>query len=280
MTAIRSGVGWVLWAIAGAAVLAYVSLGGLAVVELVRLDWLASEPFEFIAVSAVAGSAVVSIGGAVRPMWHAVMGGRAVARLLSSAVPTIPAAALSLGTQLGIADRIDVVASGEVIAVTRGLLRPRILLSTGLLETLDSAELTAVLVHERHHLRRRDPIRLLAGRVFAGFGWFLPLVRWWVRRQALRCELVADRAATTTTGVAAVAGALLKLADLSMPVVAGVSAAGNLPDRVAQLEGQAPSGWARRVWWLTGATLLNLGGFSAAAICCTGLGVMMAGGMS
>jgi len=45
------------------------------------------------------------------------------------------------------------------------MLRPRILLSTGLVEALDTAELTAVLVHERrHHLHRRDPLRAAAAR--------------------------------------------------------------------------------------------------------------------
>jgi hypothetical protein len=33
-------------------------------------------------------------------------------------------------------------------------------------------------------------------------------------------------------------------------------------------------------WLLAGATVANLAGLSAAAICCTGLGVAMAGGMT
>src|SRR2546421_8523116 len=78
------------------------------------------------------------------------------------------------------------VATGEAFAVTHGLRRPRILLSTGLVEALDAAELTAVLVHERHHLWRWDPLRLLAARLLAGYGWFLPLLRWWGQRLALR----------------------------------------------------------------------------------------------
>lgn len=281
MRPIRSRVGWLLWPLAGVAVLAHMSLGVLAAVELARLDWLASEPYEFTAVSVVAGTAVLAMAGALRVAWAAARGNRALARLRRSIGRPFPAQVLAVAGPLGIADRVDVIATGEVMAVTYGLRRPRILLSTGLVETLDRAELTAVLVHERHHLRRWDPVRLLAGRVAVGYGWFLPLLRWWMQRSALRCELAADRAATSTTGVAAVAGALLKLADRPVPAaVAAVNPAGNLPDRVAQLEGQAAPRRARRVWWLAGATLVNLGGLSAAAICCTGLGVMMAGGMT
>jgi hypothetical protein len=62
--------------------------------------------------------------------------------------------------------------------------------------------------------------------------------------------------------------------------VAAVNPAGNLPDRIAQLEGQPPARRARLGWLLAGATLANLAGLSAAALCCTGLGVAMLGGMS
>ena len=98
---------------------------------------------------------------------------------------------------------------------------------------------------------------------------------------ALRRELAADRAATASAGVSAVAGALLKLGDLPAPAaVAAINPMGNLPDRIAQLEGHAPARRLRLAWLLAGATLANLCGLSAAAICCTGLGVAMAGGMT
>jgi beta-lactamase regulating signal transducer with metallopeptidase domain len=174
-----------------------------------------------------------------------------------------------------------VIAAGEAFAVTHGLLRPRILLSAGLVDVLDAAELMAVLVHERHHVVARDPLRLLAGRLLAGYGWFLPLLPWWTRRVALRRELAADRAATTRAGVAAVAGALLKLADRPAPaLLVAANPAGNLPERIAALEGRRSPrrGWRGWVWG--GATVLNLGGLLAAATCCTGLGVVMLGGMT
>src|SRR5262245_10156453 len=113
VTAIRSRAGWLLWPLAAAAVLAHVSLGVLAVVELSRLGWLTSEPYEFTAVVAVAASAVVAVAGASRVTLSAVRGARALAQLLSSAGRSLPGPALSVAGPLGIADRIDVIANDE-----------------------------------------------------------------------------------------------------------------------------------------------------------------------
>jgi Zn-dependent protease with chaperone function len=272
---------WLWWPVATLVVAGHLGLGLLAVVEYARLDWLSSEPYELTAVTVVAASALLAVVGALRVIWPTARGNRVLGRLLRVANRPLPAPVRTVAEALGIADRIDVVAITDAFAVTHGLLRPRILLSTGLVKALDAAELTAVLVHERHHMRRRDPLRLLATRIAAGYGWYLPLLGWWARRLALRRELAADRAATTSTGVAAVAGALLKLADLPVPAaVAAVNPMGDLPDRIAHLEGRTPVRRWGLAWLLAGASLANLAGLSAAAICCTGLGVAMAAGMT
>jgi Zn-dependent protease with chaperone function len=281
MTRLRSRLGWVLWPLAVVAVLAHLGLGMLAIVEFARLDWLTSVPFEFTAVSVVAGSGALAVAGAIWVVRRASRGARALRRLHRLAGQPQPVPVRVAAEALGIAERVDVIGTSEAFAVTHGLVRPRIVLSTGLVEALDPSELTAVLVHERHHLLRRDPLRLLAARVLAGYGWYLPVLGWYTRRLTLRRELAADRAATANAGVAAVAGALLKLADLPAPAaVAAVNPMGNLPDRIAQLEGQRPAARALRGWLLAGATVANLGGLSAAAVCCAGLGVAMAGGMT
>ena len=281
MTAVRVRIGWLLWPLAVAAVLTHLGLGTLAALEYARLHWLFSEPYEGTAVGVMVGSAALAIVGAVRVAWPTARGTYALRRLLHSASRPLPTPVRAVAESLGIADRVDMVAGGEAFAVTHGLLRPRILLSTGLVDVLDRAELTAVLVHERHHLSRRDPLRLLAARLLAGYGWFLPLLGWYARRLAVRRELAADRAATMRAGVAAVAGALLKLADLPAPAaVAAVNPAGDLPDRIAQLEGERPRRRTWLGWLLAGATAANLAGLAAAAICCAGLGVAMVGGMT
>lgn len=97
------------------------------------------------------------------------------------------------------------------MALCHGLLRPRLLISAGLLRDLSSNELRAVLHHEREHLRRYDPLRLLLARAFAEA---LPSRRAFqelAARLPLAQELAADRAAIAAVGPHALARALLKV---------------------------------------------------------------------
>jgi hypothetical protein len=280
MTVVRLRAGWVVWPVAVVAVLVHLGLAVLAVVEYARLDWIRAVPFETGAVGVITASGVLAVAGAARVVWSTRRGGRALGRLLRSARRPLTAPLRAAASDLGILDRLEVVATGEAFAVTHGLVRPRILVSTGLVDTLGPAELAAVLVHERHHVQRRDPLRLLAARLAAGYGWYLPVLAWWARRLALGRELAADRAATAGTGVAAVAGALLKLADLPAPVaVAAVNPRGSLPARIAQLEGQPPTRRPRLGWIGAGTSLTSLAVLSIAGMCCAGMAsAVVAGG--
>jgi Zn-dependent protease with chaperone function len=189
---------------------------------------------------------------------------------------------------LGIAGRVDLIAEVGPFALTVGLWRPRIMVSTGLLSTLSAAELAAVLVHERCHLRRRDPLRLLATGLLAGYGVILPLSAHLADRAALRRELAADRDALTHAGRGAVAGALLKLADTtlrphtraaSLAMGARRDPAGSLHARIAQLEDGRPP--RRRLARLgLAVTTGNLALVAAASLCCVGLSQALPGGIA
>jgi hypothetical protein len=95
MTAPRSAVGWLWWPVTALVVAGHLGLGVLAVVEYVRLDWLASEPYELTAVTVVAASAVLAVTGGLRVAWPAARGHRALRRLLSSTAPAAAGAAAS-----------------------------------------------------------------------------------------------------------------------------------------------------------------------------------------
>ncbi len=277
MTVVRLRAGWAVWPVAVGAVLAHLGLAVLAVVEYARLDWIRAVPFETGAVGVITASGVLAVAGAARVAWSTRRGGRALGKLLRSARRPVPAPLRAAASDVGILDRLEVVATDEAFAVTHGLIRPRVLVSTGLVETLGPAELAAVLVHERHHVQRRDPLRLLAARLVAGYGWYLPVLGWWARRFALGRELAADRAATAGAGVA---GALLKLADLPAPVaVAAVNPRGSLPARIAQLEGQPPTRRPRLGWIGAGTSVTSLAVLSIAGMCCAGMAsAVVAGG--
>jgi hypothetical protein len=78
------------------------------------------------------------------------------------------------------------------LAFCAGLVRPRIYISTGALAMLDKPALQAVLRHEQHHLRCRDPLRLAVGRVLSGALFFVPGITTLVRDQQSLAELAAD----------------------------------------------------------------------------------------
>jgi Zn-dependent protease with chaperone function len=125
-------------------------------------------------------------------------------------------------------------------AFCAGLLRPRVYLTTGALAILDEQALDAVLMHERHHARRRDPLRLAASRVLARALFFLPGLGELGRRRETIGEIGADLAAIdgAPANRSALARAMLSFSDASSddgPV--GID-----PVRVDHLLGEPP-GW-------------------------------------
>jgi hypothetical protein len=131
------------------------------------------------------------------------------------------------------------VADVQPRAFCAGLLRPRVYLSTGALAILDDSALNALLAHERHHVRRHDPLRLAAGRVLARALFFLPALGDLVERQQALAELSADESAVNAAPAnrSALARAMLSFSDAP-------SSGGSIgidPARVDYLLGEPPS---------------------------------------
>ena len=118
-------------------------------------------------------------------------------------------------------------------AFCAGLLRPRVYISEAALE-LPAGELTAVLAHEAHHRRLRDPLRVALARAIGEGLFFLPAARRLPERYDAVAELAADRAAVRAAGAPSLASALLAF-QRTGPVVVGIS-----PERVGHLLGDAP----------------------------------------
>ena len=283
MSRLRRAAGASCWPVLGAAVAAHAGLAVLAVAEYATLGWLLRTRFDLAAVTLVLASALAGLAACVRVAMQAAGGSRELRRLVRSARRPLPPAVWSAATALGLAGRVDLVRAGEPFAVTYGLARPRILISDDLARALSPAELLAVLAHERYHLLHRDPARLLAGRLLAAYGCYLPAARWLAGRMALRRELAADRAAAGRAGRGALAAALLKLASMPpCPAVAAASPAGDpagsLEARVAQLEHghppQSPLGPARLLASSGGLAVLT-----AAGMCCAGLAQALPAGV-
>jgi Zn-dependent protease with chaperone function len=140
------------------------------------------------------------------------------------------------------AERLDgvlVVDDERPRAFCAGLLRPRVYVTSGALAILDEHGQAAVLTHERHHARCRDPLRLATNRVLARALFFLPALHELGLRQQALAEISADE---RTIGEApgnreALASAMLSFADSA----GGDESVGIDPARVDYLLGESPS---------------------------------------
>src|SRR5260370_35867216 len=100
----------------------------------------------------------------------------ALIRSLVSRRVTTPRRVATLAAALEIAGRVDVVADRRPFSFCYWFRDPRICLSTALVRRLTNEELRAVLIHERYHLRHRDPLRLVVARYFAAGLYVVPVV--------------------------------------------------------------------------------------------------------
>lgn len=139
-------------------------------------------------------------------------------------------------------------------AFCAGLLRPRVFVSNSAVEHLTQEELAAVLTHERHHARLRDPLRLMAAGVLADALFFLPAIRHIRERYATVAELAADEAVVTQPGGReALASAMLAFGETPHGSVVGLS-----NERVDHLLDGGPLRWRLRISLLV-TTLVALG---------------------
>jgi hypothetical protein len=124
-------------------------------------------------------------------------------------------------------------------AFCAGLLRPRVYVSSGAVALLDELALGAVLLHERHHARRHDPLRLATGRVIARALFFAPGLKELLARQQALAELSADESALRAAAEnrSALARAVLTFSERSAPD----DPSSVDPERVEYLLGEPPS---------------------------------------
>jgi bla regulator protein blaR1 len=139
------------------------------------------------------------------------------------------------------------------VAFCAGWLRPRVYVSTGVLDRLSESELRAVLAHERQHRALRDPLRLAVGRVLCQALFFLPVLGALHSDYADAAELTADAAALVALDGA---GAPLASAMLTLGATGADGEVTISPRRVDALLGQ-PVDW-QRPRLLLGAALMTL----------------------
>ena len=167
-----------------------------------------------------------------------------IRRLVAQKI-ALPSSVVVAARGLDLDGRIDVVTDERPFSFCYWFLRPRICLSTALVERLDSDELRAVLYHERYHLRQRDPLRQIVARYFAAGLYVVPVVDELLAFHTLQKEIEADEEAVRASGdVRSLASALYKLLpdadDVSLGLLVPVSSLSVTEARIDQLVAGRP----------------------------------------
>lgn len=133
-----------------------------------------------------------------------------------------------LARQLARTSRVGLLAGEPVRTVpglgpmVAGLLRPEVYCGDDVPARLSPREQHAVLLHERCHQQRRDPVRLVALEALDRSLGRIPAVRRWVNQARARLEIRADVYALSNGATRPdLAAALLRLADAGAFVGAG-----------------------------------------------------------
>jgi Zn-dependent protease with chaperone function len=88
--------------------------------------------------------------------------------------------------------QIIVVETREHIALNYGLIRPKIVLSSGLIKDLSKKELEAVILHELYHQKRSHVLLFLLAETSRSLLFFVPVIGTLVNNIKLKSEIRAD----------------------------------------------------------------------------------------
>lgn len=80
-------------------------------------------------------------------------------------------------------------------AFTLGLWKPKIYVSSGICSYLSRKELTAVILHETHHKKSKDPLKLFVIQILYALNFFLPINGYLINLYSAASEKAADDSA-------------------------------------------------------------------------------------
>lgn len=154
-----------------------------------------NDPMHFIGLAAGGAATTVMLIGVFTFLATLQKSKRMLAGLRSTKRSNLPPEVLSLAKRQGIDEgAIELVDSPNPLAFCHGVLRRRILVSTGLLASLSPKELEAVVIHEACHFRKHHPRMILIGKLFARSFFFIPIIKELSRLLDTLIEINADRA--------------------------------------------------------------------------------------
>ncbi len=189
------------------------------------------------------GMGLVGLGGLALGLLRLALMDRVVGRRGTPAGPELQALVDHLADRLGTSrPRVRLFVYQRPLALTVGLSRPTILISSWMVENLDHHELEAVLCHELGHVARYDYLVIWLATVLRDAFWYLP-ASWAAYRQLQHeKELACDELAVGVTGrPLTLASALAKVwqcapsGPMLQPTQPLVGAGGSIESRIERL---------------------------------------------
>lgn len=98
-----------------------------------------------------------------------------------------------LTTKYSLQSKVIVFEYSSPVAFCMGILNPKIYLSNCLVTMMTPKELETIIIHEKHHLNRKDNLILLLLQAVKNMFFFLPIVGDFVNYFHIRKEILADR---------------------------------------------------------------------------------------
>ena len=189
------------------------------------------------------GMALMALGGLGLGLLRLLLMGRVVARRALPADPELQELVNQLADRIGTArPGVRLCAYDRPLALTCGLWRPIVLVSTWMTAHLDRRELEAVVAHELGHVARHDYLVIWLATVLRDAFWYLPTS--WIAYRQLQHEkeLACDELAVSATArPLALASALAKVWQHAVagprvdPAQALMGAGEAIEDRIARL---------------------------------------------
>jgi Zn-dependent protease with chaperone function len=101
---------------------------------------------------------------------------------------------------LGLEGRVYLVDSEDYFSFCVGFVKPRIFISQAVADCLTREELSALLLHEKHHVLNRDPLKVLFCNTLKSALFFSPAIKDLYRAYLVRKEIAADQFAIRCQG--------------------------------------------------------------------------------
>lgn len=93
---------------------------------------------------------------------------------------------------LGLENKVYLIKDPNLFSFCFGIISPHIIITTGLVSSLDDKELEAVILHEQSHLQSLDPLKILLGKTISWMFFFLPIFRELYNNMNTTNEILAD----------------------------------------------------------------------------------------